>query len=146
MYFKKFKIFELTILGCFIASVIMVSIFKINSFQIELFIFGALLSVAYMFFGMYFFGKPSESHGYLLSIVFGIVYSISIVSIILNVLPLVGREYFSLISLILLIPVELTILYRLKKNTTDRPYFVNQIIRATILFLFNFMFIIIQLA
>ena len=141
MYLKNFKITELIILGCFITSVIVVSIFKINSFQIELFVFGGLLSVAYMFFGSYFFYKPAENHSYIFSVILGVIYSVSTISIILNILPLVGGEYFSLISLILLIPVELIILYKLKENKMSKPYLVNQIIRGSVLLFFNLMFI-----
>ena len=145
MYIKNFKIAELIILGCFIASVIIVSIFKVNSFEIELFVFGGVLSVAYMFFGLYFFDKPPESQSVIFSIIFGVIYSISTVSIILNVLPLVGGEYFSLISLILLIPSGLTILHKLNKNTMSKPYLVNHIIRVSVFFLFNLLFIITSL-
>lgn len=141
MKLKNFKIVEIVILGAVILTWLMKSLLKVVGFDIEIVVLCSVLSIMYMFFSLKLFGK-TEGGSPWFSIVSGIIYSIGIISVMMNALSLGGKEFFLIPSLILLLLTGLGALLNKKKEVTSGVYWNTQLLRCFIVIILNAIYLL----
>lgn len=97
--------------------------------------FTLLLALVYCPFGFYFLGKPSPNYSYRTSVILGIVYAISALTILINAANIDSYQYTTLFGLLLLIALVIYLLVKLRSAQYPEVYVNAQFVRAGFLIL-----------
>lgn len=139
---REYKIIEGIILSGFIFSILYTPVFQTVGMKIETFVFGFILSIGYMFFGFYLFGKPSSGHDFSFSVLAGVVYSFGVMSLMFNSLAYAISLIFSVISLVVLIGLLISLLVLRRMGKMRRSYLKFHLLRSIVLLVLNVFFLI----
>jgi hypothetical protein len=133
----NFSKFELLFLILVLVSFFMTNILKSSGFKIELVIFGLVLATAYFGFGFKLLGKHSANNGLWFSIICGIVYSVSVISVMYASVELFGKDIFLIISLTTLVLLSIFVFVFKNKSKMSKIFLNGQLVRIVVFILLN---------
>jgi len=133
----NFSKFELLFLVLVLLSFFMTNIFKLSGYRLELVIFGLVLATAYFGFGFKLFGRHSADNGLWFSIICGIVYSISVISIMYGSAELFGKDIFLIISLSTLVLLSIFVFVFKNKSKMSEIFLNGHLVRIVVFILLN---------
>jgi hypothetical protein len=115
----------------------MTNVLKLSGYRLELVIFGFVLATAYFGFGFKLLGRHSANNGLWFSIICGIVYSLSLISIIYGSAELFGKDKFLIISLSTLVLLSIFVFVFKSKSKMSKIFLDGQLIRILVFTLLN---------
>jgi hypothetical protein len=126
---KKLHFVEIMlILSVFVATITRFVYNYQSAFFLE--IFSIALALVYFPFGFYFIGKPSKNYSNIPSIILGFIYSLGILSILLNDVNLDSYRYPLIADFFVLAVVVIYMLFKMRSAQYPQTYVNAQFIRV----------------
>ncbi len=139
--FQNMKSFEkiIAFLTCF--CIILKHVFNIKE-TIDIFVFAIVLSIIYFPLGFIFLGKPAVKTNLILSLLFGLTYSMGVVMMILGTFNIENYQYLLLVIFLLLLMILLFLIIKLKKQQYSKEYVFSQFLRIGYIVFMNLVILI----